>query len=325
MSGSASLQDRRTVDAPLRYFSNRGSRLFARALNPLGFAEFSVADTSLDLLYFDSYGGQQAPLCASLGFSLIDRQRSMALDNKASLARGLMEAGIQYPAVCFRLEDVPGPADALWFLKDPRASGGKGIRVLPRAQLTEHFQEGYLIQEAVTDLALHLQRKFTLRLYVLAFRGQVYLFESGFLVLHGAPYRSDSIDPLVQYDHQGYMQDDSPVELLLLDEYPHREQGWHACATTLAACFLAFSTRLKHEPSDRYCLFGVDMLLRQDRSSVLVEVNDRPNLVHTRRINDAVNVPMLRALASVLFEDRVAEHNKRRFPEAAAFVPIVEL
>jgi hypothetical protein len=39
------------------------------------------------------------------------------------------------------------------------------------------------------------------------------------------------------------------------------------------------------------------MLIRSDGRAVLVEINDRPNLVHTPLINRKVNIPMLRAMA----------------------------
>jgi hypothetical protein len=44
----------------------------------------------------------------------------------------------------------------------------------------------------------------------------------------------------------------------------------------------------------------VDLLVRKDHSVVLVEINDRPNLVHTDSINQNVNTPMLAAMAGIL-------------------------
>ncbi|HAJ76939.1 MAG: hypothetical protein QGG54_18215 [Gammaproteobacteria bacterium] len=158
------------------YFSNRGSQIFKRALQPLGGREYRPGDARIDLLYFDQVGGKIPPQGPSIGFHLIDRQRTMQLDNKSNMANVLIDSGISYPRVYFTEEDVPDEPGSLWFIKDPLATGGKRIRVVTREQIADHFYFGAIIQEAVQDLVLIEAKKFTQRIYLLVYQGKIYLF-----------------------------------------------------------------------------------------------------------------------------------------------------
>lgn len=297
------------------FFSNRGSRQFAAALEPLGGRCFDAAvDVGPDLLYFDTYDQAQPPPLHPRSLTLIPRERTAALDNKASMARVLMAAGVTGPRVYFRVEDVPDDGTALWFVKTPHRSGGKGIAVVSSAELGRFAGQGVIIQEAIQELDLLAGHKYTLRLYVLAFRGQVFLHPGGFAVVHGAPYEPSSRDPAVQFAHDGYLRADSAVRLIPIADLPGVAGRLDAAASTLGQVFSVFRDRLKYEREQEYCLFGVDMLIRADGKAVLVEINDRPNLVHTALINRRVNIPMLRAMALRLNpewgqEPRATEHN----------------
>lgn len=287
------------------WFSNRGSRQFAAALEPLGGRRLA-ADSGLapDLLYFDTYDPAQTPPPLHPGsLTLIPRERTAALDNKASMARALMASGYTDPRVFFRVEDVSADSEALWFVKSPHRSGGKGIAVVTTAELNRFQGQGVIIQEAVQDLDLVAGHKYTLRLYVLAFQGKLFLYPEGFAVVHGAPYQPDSRDPAVQFAHEGYLGADSPVRLLPLSALADSAARLDAAAARLREAFAVFRDRLKYERHNEYCLFGVDILIRPSGAAVLVEINDRPNLVHTAQINQQVNVPMLRAMAEQLNPD----------------------
>ena len=111
-----------------------------------------------------------------------------------------------------------------------------------------------------------------------------------------APYAPDSRDPAVQFRHDGYMRADSPVRMFPLTDYAAANDLLPRLAQYLARSFAAFRNLLAFEDASRYCVFGVDLLLRRDLEPVMVEVNDRPNFVHTARVNAEVNVPMLRSL-----------------------------
>jgi len=288
------------------FLSNRGSAVFAAALAPLGGRAFTESDRHIDLLYFDRFGGNAPPADVSVGYQLIDRQRTIPLDNKARMAAQLIEAGVAYPRVFFDSDDVPNEPDTLWFIKDPMMTAGKGIHVVRREQIADVFQDGCIIQEAVQDLLLLEQRKFTLRAYVLVNRGQLYLFSDAIYVLHAAPYDPQSQDPHVQFEHTGYMRADSPVSMRPFAEFPQQSEVMQNLAAEMARAFAAFRNLLKYEKPQAYCLFGIDALVKMDLTTVLIEINDRPNLVHPRLVNESVNVPMLRAMYCVLEPGRAA-------------------
>lgn len=291
-------------DQAFVFFTNRGSVNFKAALEPLGGRAFEEGDRHIDLLYFDRYGGKTPPADVSVGFSLIDRQRTIPLDNKAQMANALIEAGIHYPRVFFDSLDVPEEPGSLWYIKDPLATAGRGISVVSRDQIAQHFEFGYIIQEAVQDLSLVEGRKFTLRIYVLVNQGKLYLYPTGIIVAHGATYDPASCDPLVQFEHSGYMEQDSPVKMYATTDYADFAQVYARLATTLTQTYAAFTNLLKYEKANTYCLFGVDLLVKTDFSSVVVEINDRPNLVHTAAVNAGVNIPMLQAMCCILDPSR---------------------
>ncbi len=304
MNGSNDLEAQKTE---FIYFSNRGSAIFKQALEPLGGRLYREGDRHIDLLYFDQYGGKIPPQQATIGFTLIDRQRTIPLDNKGQMATILSDAGMAYPRVYFDDIDVPDEPGSLWFIKDPMATAGRGIKVVTREQISENFSFGYIIQEAVQDLALMDNRKFTLRAYVLVNKGKLFLFADCICVLHGAVYDRHSQDPLVHFEHSSYMDADGPVQLLCFKKHPDFEQVMRNIGLNIGVVFSAFSNLMKFEKAHTYCLFGVDVLVRTDLSTVVIEINDRPNLVHTKMINQEINVPMVRALCCVLDPVRAAQ------------------
>ncbi len=281
------------------FFSNRGSRIFERALSPLGGSAWVENNPPPDLLYFDSYGGKQAPT-SEARFSLIDRQRTIPLDHKAQMTAALLAAGRSFPRVYFELEQVPHEPGSLWFIKNPTSTAGKGTEVVQFEELGDHYRDNCIIEEAIQDVSLIDDRKFTLRLYLLVLAGKLYFYPDAIVFLHGLPYVHGSCDPQVQFIHDGYMDPDSPVTSLTSDDYPDYPDVRERLAQLALETFRVFADLLKHEPPDRYCLFGIDALVRSDHSGVIVEINDRPNIVHTRNVNEGVNIPMIRAMYCIL-------------------------
>ena len=169
-----------------------------------------------------------------------------------------------------------------------------------REQIADVFQGGCIIQEAVQDLLLLERRKFTLRAYVLVNRGQLYLFSDAIYVLHAAPYDPQSQDP------HGSIRADSLITMRPFAEFPQHIEVMQNLATEMALAFGAFSNLLKYEKPHAYCLFGIDALVKTDLTTALIEINDRPNIVHPRLVNESVNVPMVRAMYCVLEPERAA-------------------
>ncbi|MFT4814885.1 MAG: hypothetical protein ACI80L_000290 [Pseudohongiellaceae bacterium] len=95
------------------FHSNRATKVFKAALEPIGGREYQSQDGHIDLLYFDRYQGKRPPIDVSVGFTLIKRQQTMPIDNKLQVANALIDAGINYPRVYFIEEDVPDEPDSL--------------------------------------------------------------------------------------------------------------------------------------------------------------------------------------------------------------------
>jgi hypothetical protein len=285
------------------FHSNRATKVFKAALEPIGGREYQSQDGHIDLLYFDRYQGKRPPIDVSVGFTLIKRQQTMPMDNKLQMANALIDAGINYPRVYFVEEDVPDEPDSLWYIKDPVGTAGRGICVVPREELASKFEFGDIIQEAIQDLLLQDGKKFTLRIYVLVHEANVYLFQDGIVVLHGVTYDPKSVDPKVQYDHTGYMDRKTEVELSPFSDAPFYGEVFANIKESLGGIFQSFKELLKHEEENVYCLFGIDMLVRENMSPILIEINDRPNLIHPSVVNTRVNIPAIQAMYCVLNPD----------------------
>lgn len=285
------------------FHSNRGSKNFKVALEPLGGREYQSQDGHIDLLYFDQYQGKRPPQDVSVGFTLINRQQTIPIDNKLQMANALIDAGLNYPRVYFIEEDVPDEPGTLWYIKDPVGTAGRGICVVPREEIASNFEFGDIIQEAVQDLLLLNGKKFTLRVYVLVHEAKVYLFQDGIVVLHGATYDPESVDPKVQYEHTVYMNRQTDVELSPFSDTSFFDEGLANIKVNLGDIFQAFKELLKDEAENTYCLFGIDVLLRENMSPVLVEINDRPNLINPKSVNSRVNIPVIQAMCCVLKPD----------------------
>ena len=95
------------------FLSNRASTSFAEALIPLGGRVYEPGNTHIDFCYWNSYSGETLPQDVTLGFSLLNRQRTIPLDNKKLLAQRLMLLGLCNPPVYTDPEDIPGNAEGL--------------------------------------------------------------------------------------------------------------------------------------------------------------------------------------------------------------------
>ena len=67
----------------LTYLSNRASRNFAAALTPLGATLYNENHRHLNFLYFDTYQGKTPPAEAIIDIKLMERKKTVSLDNKA--------------------------------------------------------------------------------------------------------------------------------------------------------------------------------------------------------------------------------------------------
>ena len=280
------------------YYSSRMPKMFKTALGPLGGQEYKLGDSHIDLLYTTDPSTNIED--TSIGVSLMPRLATSTLDNKAKCAKALAPFGLSVPRTYFRVEDVPDDPDTMWYIKDPVGTAGVGISLVSREEVANNFTDGYLIQEAVQDIALLDGKKFTLRLYVLIHEGHFYLFQDALVVLHGAIYDSESVDAKVQYEHAGYMALEPDVKIFPFSDTAFYSMALDSIETSLGQIFRRLKRHIPYEQVNTYCLLGIDMLLTSDLQPVLIEINDRPNLTHTTVATARVTIPAIQAMYSIL-------------------------
>lgn len=294
------------------YLSNRASRNFAAALTPLGATVYHDSHSKINFLYFDTHQGKTPPEGVEVDIQLMERQKTVPLDNKALLAKRLIRQGLCDPIVYFDITDVPPDPNKLWYVKDPLASAGKSIQVVTYDELEDYFNKGNIIQEAITDICVANSRKFTVRIYILVYQNQIYLYPDGIMVIHGLNYDPESQEYGVQVDHRGYTDSDSKVQMKPFSTYPLYLPFMINIAQTAPRIFQAFSDLLSGN-SFHYCLFGLDYLCRKNRTVALIEINDRPNLLHTQEINQKVNIEMIRDMVVLITQNKW--HNSQEYPQ----------
>lgn len=298
------------------FLSNRNESLFRAALEPVGGMPWRSGDPQVDLLYFDQYGGQRPPPGLRAHCELMDRARSIPLDHKRQLAQTLQAQGLDLPRHYFSPDALPAERDTLWYVKDPLSTGGKRLWLCRRDEVADFFEPGFIIQEALTDVALYHGRKFTLRTYVLVHEASVYWYPDSFLVIHGADYDPATLDPEAHFSHIGYMQPDTKIRLVPSMQYRHYFRMETPLVELIQDVWQLFEAQLgKSNPAGRFCLFGLDVLQLADGRVALIEINDRPNLQHTDEINRLVNQPMLQAMARLLLGDKVSCAPAKSFEE----------
>lgn len=299
------------------FHSNRAPAVFNAALQPLGGKAWQSGDRNIDLLYFDDYGGKTPPAGVNVRTTLIDRQRTIPLDQKKLMALRLQQGDIDFPPNFFEPELVPGPPDGLWFVKDPFSSGGTGLTLCRRSEVEQHFKPGFVIQQALTDVAMYAGRKFTIRTYVLVHANRVYWYPDAFLVVHAKQYEKRSLDPAIHFQHNGYMEPQSGVKLVPTQDYYSWPKLEFAIVNLLQMVFSLYRDELgPANPPNHYCVFGIDLLALQRERVALIEINDRPNLLHTDVVNQRVNQPMLQAMARLLLPERIPDkRSAQRFEE----------
>ena len=214
--------------------------------------------------------------------------------------------------VYFDVYEVPQEPQKLWYVKDPLSSAGKSIQVVQSHELEAVFKSGYIIQEAITDICLVDRRKFTLRVYILVYQNQIYLYPDGIMVIHGLDYDPDSKDYGVQVDHRGYADPNSQVQMKPFSTYHLYLPFMMNIAKTAPQFFQVFSDLLMADAS-QYCLFGLDYLCRQNQTVALIEINDRPNLLHTTEINQKINIEMIRDMVVLITQNKY--HHANYYPQ----------
>ena len=298
------------------FLVNRTVKNFDTALKAAEGALFKEGDKRLDFTYFiKNY--PQSPLVlpenVPIKHKLMDRCLTATLDHKKSLASRLKEHNLCDPMVYFSPQDIPFKQPGkMWYVKRPTSTGGKQVFAVPEEELYAVFQDGFIIQEAVTDVLLAAGRKFVVRVYVLVFNGSIFLFPNGYIIVHEKPYDPLSTDPAVQVSHNP-----AKADRVDFSGAPFYSYLMMRLTTLVPPVFRAFP-ELRSAPITDYCLFGADYLLTAGWEPKLLEVNDVPNLVHTKQLNTSMIIPMLLSLVQTV-------RNGEQAPGRDRFVKVGEL
>ena len=292
--------------------TNRATHIFQHAINQLDPILIKKAQP-ICFTYWDTYGDSHPDLTdlsdATRVLKLIDRRITNPLANKAALAQALMDHNLESlaPKTYFTVHDAvdhKGEPTPIWFIKNAYGTGGKGMQCVANNDLANiDLKTNHIIQAGVTELALFEGKKFTVRVYCLVWRHKIYLYQNGFLVVHGVAYDPDSTDYRVQIDHTGYQNANGHVKMIQLLNYPDYARCYPSIKTLIKHLSPVLEdTRLAADDSS-YTLLGIDVLLRNDGSARLLEINTVPNFIHTYEIINHVNIPFFTAALRTMLGD----------------------
>lgn len=292
---------------------NRASKIFQQVVDQLDPVLLHHAGP-ICFTHWDTY--RNAPLDLSdvadgtRVFKLVGRVIVNSLSNKATLAKSLQEHQLEAiaPSTYFNIEDAinhQGEPTPIWFLKSVHGTGGKNMSCVANDALADtELQTNYIIQAGVTNLTLFDGRKFTCRAYCLIWDHKIYLYQNGFLVVHGQSYDPNSTDYAVQIDHTGYADKHSPVTMLPLLRYPEYDRYYPEIRKLIETLTPVLEPTRLAADSSHYIVLGIDMLFRADGSVRLLEINSIPNFVHSKEIIDKVNIPFFTAMLRTMLGEQ---------------------
>lgn len=275
--------------------SIQGQLLFYQQLRP-----FSL---------WDLYYGIN-PSIAPHWFQLLNYQTILDYDNKASVARKVAEHAIEnvFPNSYFSVADALASEpedDTVWFIKPTYGTAGKGITCLTTTQLAKHhLAKHHFIQQQVTPIDLIDGRKYTARAYVFVHNKRLYLFDDGFVMIHGVPYQAQATDHASQVDHAGYHLADGAVKMTRIAELPEAAQKLAGIRAALQRLQPALENYLDASSMTAFGLLGIDLLFTPDHQARFIEINAKANFSHTEQINQQLNVPFFAAFLSQLYTER---------------------
>lgn len=280
-------------DQTLEVFTNRASDLFTQAAAEVR-PQLPV-DACQRFSYWATFYGEN-PDAREDDIQLIDRAVTNLAESKGWLARQVVERGLTelFPRTCFSVEEAMGFADecGLWFSKPIHLSGGRGIECVRSAELASYqLPQHNVLQQGVENLALIDRRKFTGRVYLLVWNGGLWLFDDGFILLHGVPFDAQSTGYDVHVEHRGYEKEDSAVEMRLLSSLADFDQRWPLLQVASKQLTPILQELLDASSPSRYIMLGVDFLLQEEGGLQFIEVNCIPNFIHSQFINERLNVP----------------------------------
>lgn len=288
---------------------NRASGIFASALKALE-TEIAALSEPVCFTYWDTYGNNLLPtedlIAGQRVIRLLERRISNPLAHKGALARLLRERELThlapptYDTIAEALAAHPDDT-TVWYFKSVYGTGGKGMFCVAHGDLEQQvLPKDFILQAGVREVELNAGRKFTTRIYLLVWAGQLYLYHNGFTVTHGRDYEPDSTDYAVQIDHRGYEKADGAVRIAPGLGNPTFRRFLPALGQLASELAPALADCLQASDRDTYLVLGIDTLLCRDGTVKLIEINTAPNFIHTPEVNAEVNVPFFEAVIRTL-------------------------
>lgn len=277
----------------LQIFANRAVAQFNKAASTIN-SSYDVKE-NIRFSYWCKFYGEN-PDEQATDIQLIDASVYNALESKSSVAKQLKKHGIEdvFPATFTSVEDALAHKDPvdIWFVKPSHLSGGRGIQVIAHQQLKDfELPKFNILQAGIENLGLIDGRKAVGRVYVLLWNGGVYLFDEGFILLHGPKYQKGSTDYSVQVDHKGYEDTNSAVTLTLASEYKETKGLADKAKTPLRKILPILQDTLKATSPTRYIMLGIDVMPLDNGEVKFIEINAIPNFNHNANVNTHLNTP----------------------------------
>lgn len=229
------------------------------------------------------------------------------LESKSKLNGLVTDAGIHevFPATYTRVADALAHRDPvnIWFIKPVHLSGGRGIRVISRDELAGfNLPQFHIIQEGVDEIALIGGRKFTARIYVLIWNKKVFMFNDGFVLIHGHKYTPGSTDYGIQVDHRGFQEDkEGGVTMEKLSDLNIHSHILVKGARAVQQLGPVFKEALEASSPLSYILLGIDLLVLKTSDIRFIEINAIPNFIHSKKINQGVNIPLFYHMMRLMY------------------------
>jgi hypothetical protein len=306
-SRMAGLED----DPTIHFVGNRFSSIFEKAIEGTHLDDIDL-ECSIVLSYWDTYFGELPALPDWMEdarvLRVIEKTAINPLSNKKKMPKMLAEAGKSYvaPPTYESIEEAEthaGGEVSIWFFKSAYGTAGKNMFCVSTDDLSEaELPEHHVIQAGVQNLALIDGKKFTTRIYVLIWNGATYLYDNGFLMIHGTVYDETSTDYAVQIDHVGYANPDGPVKMQQLVHYDDYEKFAPKFTELIREIDPIFAEAKAASDRDSYILLGIDILLQASGDIKLIEINTFPNFLHTPEITDEVNIPFFIAAIKTMLD-----------------------
>lgn len=277
----------------LKVFANRASAQFAKAEKDINAS--CTLPSNFKVSYWSKFFGENPDEQPS-DIQLIDPKIYNTLESKSSVAKLLKEKKIDdvFPATYWSVDDAKkhkGEVN-IWFVKPSHLSGGRGIEVISHAELEEfELPQFHLLQEGIENLALIDGKKAVGRVYVALWDKGVYLFDEGFVILHGPEYKKGSTDYTVQVDHKGYQDESGGVVLRLASDYEQTKNLVSKSEKPLRKILPILEEALAATEPNRYILLGIDVIPLDDGGLKFIEINAIPNFNHNAHLNTNLNTP----------------------------------